>query len=434
MKINILFTDLSYLYHNYGSQAVALPLMEKISRRMEAKYTFALSWNIDKENEKYAREINSDIIAMPHPLVMAANLLPFVKTMLKIFLTLAGKQETLRREEAKLSIFIDKLKRCDIVIDLAGIEFVENKNIKRKWLNYINSVCPQYFARRHGKKYLKSTKSYGPFNTAIYRFLVKKQLDKLPCVFVRAGENFGVIKKLNLKTPVYSVPDISIALEPESRQWAETYLKKIRLDLSRPIIGLSPSAVIFSECASVVDGVDCSGGRRHLDLCEMIVDFFQKLNKQIVILPHSIADGNDLESCDLAVSRKIYQNLIDKGDVFLIHDKDLDYKKTRAIIGMFEFYIAGRYHAVSSALAMNVPVVSLSWHMKYRDIMSLFFDDYLAVDWRQTNSEKAMALIKKYYFDRRWFNEKVFLKKKFAALNTIENNFEILMKNIRSID
>jgi len=429
MKINILFTDLSYLYCNYGSQAVALPLIEKLNEHFEMQSTFALTWIFNEKNEFMAKKLNSNIVAVPHPLVMMGELVPLIKPIYKIFALMKKKQKTLKREEEKLVAFIKKLKECDVVINLAGIEFVENPNPKKKWLNYINTVCPQYLAGRYKKLYLKNTKSYGPLNTVFYRFLVKRQLNKLPFVFVRIGENFNIIKKLGLKTTIYAVPDISIALEPASREWAVNYLEKIGLDISKPIIGLSPSSVIVDECATV-GGDKHTGGLKHVELCEKLIDFFQKDKKQIVILPHSIFNGKDSRVCDLGLSKKIYEKLENKDGVYLISDMNLDYKQTKAMIGLFNFYIAGRYHAVSSALSMGVPVISLSWHMKYRDIMSLFLDDYLVIDCGKNSVENAMIMIKKYYQDQKWFNKKIVLEKKEVIVNEIENKIIILMSEI----
>lgn len=41
--IKILFIDLSYLSHNYGSQAMVIPLMEKLNEYFHAEYTLLLN-------------------------------------------------------------------------------------------------------------------------------------------------------------------------------------------------------------------------------------------------------------------------------------------------------------------------------------------------------------------------------------------------------
>jgi len=41
-KVKILFTNLTYLNHNYGAQGIAFPLIEKLDEHFDGEYTFVL--------------------------------------------------------------------------------------------------------------------------------------------------------------------------------------------------------------------------------------------------------------------------------------------------------------------------------------------------------------------------------------------------------
>jgi hypothetical protein len=229
-KIKVLFTGLLYLNHNYGAQAIAFPMMEKLSRYFDAEYTFVLTQKQSQETLPFLSKYNFNVISASNPFVI------FKKRYFPIYLLyclIKGKNTV--EERKKFSILVDALSENDVVIDLSGIEFIGNIPLKRRYLNYIARISLQYLAEKHDKLYLKYTKSYGPFPRAdkFYTFLVKRQLNKLPFLLVRGKDNLNEIKKLNLKIPLYSFPDISLSLKAESVNWALNYLDQLGVDSSK---------------------------------------------------------------------------------------------------------------------------------------------------------------------------------------------------------
>jgi polysaccharide pyruvyl transferase WcaK-like protein len=95
-----------------------------------------------------------------------------------------------------------------------------------------------------------------------------------------------------------------------------------------------------------------------------------------------------------------------------------------------DFYLTGRYHSVSSALYMAVPVVSLSWHVKYEDIMSLFFEGPPVINCRKKSVEESFSIIKKYYFNRSWFNREKILGEREKVLKKIDRSIYLLVRQI----
>jgi len=114
----------------------------------------------------------------------------------------------------------------------------------------------------------------------------------------------------------------------------------------------------------------------------------------------------------------------------LIEDMNLTYKQLRAIIGLMDFYVAGRYHSVASALFMGVPVVSLSWHIKYRDLMTLFLNEPPLVDCEKTTVDNAMSLIEKYYRRRDWFDAAKVAQRKAEVSREVKKSIELIVDQI----
>jgi len=430
-KIKILFTDLTYLNRNYGAQGIAFPLMKKLNEYFDAEYNFTLHSRYYKDNISFSRKNNFNIIVPPKPLIAIGRHYSLIDILYNLARLLKGKKIISKKEKELYYCFIEDFKKQDVIIDISGIEFIGNVSLKRRYLNYINIIWLQYLAQKYNKPYLKYTKSYGPFpnKDKLYKFLVRKHLNKLPFVLVRGEHNLNNVKQLNLKVPIYSFPDISISLEATSKNWAIDYMTNLGLNLSFPIIGLSPSTVI-TNIENKNSNSSC--GTNHIKLCEKIIASFQSKNKQVLLIPHSIYDGKDVRYCDLALCKKIYNGLKNKKNVFILSDVNLTYKQVRAIIGLLNFYITARYHALSSALSMAVPAISLSWHIKYKDIMSLFLDDYLVINCRNTGIDKALSLIKKYYYNRQWFNKEKIIERKKKIIEDIDKSINMLVNEIKT--
>jgi polysaccharide pyruvyl transferase WcaK-like protein len=431
-KMKFLFVGLRNLKRNYGAQGLALPFIEKLSNHFSAEYTFVLSRIYKGQELSFLKNcIFIKKILSPHPFVILGK-----RNLLFHLLYLLVKRRRLLDEKAKLFRLVNTLKDVDVVIDLSGIEFIGNLPLKRRYASYLDTISMQWLAEKNDKLYLKYTKSYGPFpdKDKIYRFIVEKYLNKLPFLFVRGENNLrNMTKKLRLKIPLYSFPDISISLEAESKEWALTYVKRLGVDPSRKIVGLSPSTVIarITRKKAITEG---SGyGANNIALCKEIIKFYRLNGLQVLLIPHSIDDGKNLRSCDLALVKKIYSELKNKSGIFLFDDMDLTYRQVRAIIGLLDFYVTGRYHSVSSALSMVVPVVALSWHIKYRDLMSLFLDDFLVIDCRTTSIKKAVALIKEYFDNRQWFDKEKVLERKKEIVKEIDRSVIILVNEIKRV-
>jgi len=425
-KLKILLTDLSTLDHTFGAQALTFPMVEKLKN--QADCTIVLAPSYFEKNVKFAKNNGLKIIAEPNPVGALAKHSFFFKfiNFFRIFLmVLKGKKKILENEKKNQKIWDKALAEADVVIDNNGIEFIGNTN--KKWPQLWRTAFIQLICEQVKKLYLKTTKSYGPFEGFWFKMAVKRLLKNLPVIFVREGtsktSNLKQIEGLKLRKTIYEFPDISLGLKPASRAWAEAYVKKMGLDLTKPIIGLSPSAVIYRLPNKNL------GGDNHLKFCQTLIKQFATKN-QVLVIPHARADGIDPKKCDVALAKMIISGLETPKNLFLLDDESLNYAQVRAIIGLLNFYIGSRFHGIASSLSMAVPIISLSWHVKYQDIMSLYLEKYPIINSRELTPAQGIKIVNQYYNDQKWFNKIKVQTRQKAIEAKLDENIKLMIKGL----
>jgi polysaccharide pyruvyl transferase WcaK-like protein len=403
--MKILLTDLSYFYHNYGAQGILLPFIEKISESLDVEITVTVSNPIYfKQDIQFAADHGFKLFLKPR--LKFSSFLKF-------------------QELQKLKKYRELIKKHDVIIDLSGIEFIGNLPKLIVWKDLINTLYTQKIAGNFKKKYYKFTKSYGPFQNRLYTKIVRKNLSRLPFLQVRGEQNMSSVNKLKLDIPVYSFPDVSLALKPTNKEWAQNYLANMMPDTNN-IFGISPSIVI----RNISNITNKTSGEDHVELCKQIISKYSDAYKPVLLIPHSIGDGKNLKTCDLALARKIYNEMSNNKNLYLVDDVNLTYQQTRAIIGQLSFYVTSRYHSLASALNMNIPTISLSWHIKYKDIMKLYLDKFLTIDCRKSNIPDAMQMVDEFYKNRDWFSKDLMQKRQTKIEKEIENSIKMIVEDI----
>ncbi len=138
-RIKILFTGLQYLKHNYGAQGIAFPLMEKMNKQINAKYTFVLDKQHQNEKSSFVKKYIFNVITKPKLSAIFSNYYSFINFLYRLL-----KRENLSINEKRRAIVLANiLREIDVVIDLSGIEFVGNNPIKKRYLDYFGTISMQ---------------------------------------------------------------------------------------------------------------------------------------------------------------------------------------------------------------------------------------------------------------------------------------------------
>ncbi|MFP4366015.1 MAG: polysaccharide pyruvyl transferase family protein [Bacteroidales bacterium] len=401
--MKIVITDVYDLKYNYGVQGLVLPLIRKMKKIADVEFTMPVqSAYYNKPNIEFAEERNIRLLSYWKYSFLIDMLHPFVKFAEKLFF-LPGFYKH-GKKSGPVNMYrnlVKSVEEADMVIDMAGIEFIGNSGIKKKWGELLFCRMFQKMSQRHATPYFKYTKSYGPLEGFLFRRITKRLLEDLPFLFIRGGNNLEYLRKFNFKTPLYLFPDVSLVLKPASKSDATDYLVSLGIDPAKPVIGISPSRVLSGITSADSNN---SVGLNHRELSKRLIGEYKSRGFQVLIIPHAM-DRIDPNKCDFHLARELMDETGEKENVF-ITGEELSYSEVRAVIGLLSFYITGRYHSVASALYMGTPVISLAWHIKYTDIMAEFLDDFLAIDCRKTGIDEAIDLIGKYHNDLSWFDPK----------------------------
>ncbi len=416
-KMQIVITDVYDLKNNYGVQGLVLPLIDKIREKVpHAEFIMPVqSAYFNTPNIEFAGERGIRLVSYWK--------YSFVFELVHFFLKLGG----FLREGSALSGYralVASIRGAGMVIDVAGIEFIGNSGLKKKWGELLFCRMFQKLAGRYNKPYFKYTKSYGPFEGFLFRAAAKKLLGELPFIFVRGRNNLESMQKLDLKTPLHLFPDVSLVLEPAPAEWAERHLGSLGMDVSKPVTGISPSRVLSR--------IDSGGGanitgRNHRELCKRMIREYSDKGLQVLVIPHAI-DRIDKNKCDRELAKELLEETGHPEGVFLAGD-GLSYSEARALTGKLSYYITGRYHSVASALYMGTPVVSLAWHVKYADIMSEFLESCPVIDSRNTSIDEALGLIEKYRDDLSWFDREKVKENKERIGREIERSIQMILES-----
>ena len=245
-------------------------------------------------------------------------------------------------------------KQSDVIIDYWGLMFTDAK--KRTLMMRLLEGFPMFLGKIFGKVVIKYTADFGPFYTSVNKKVAKFYLNHVDFVIARSKTSSDSLKKLNIKTPIIICPDTALILKADNA-------------LPEEVAPLNLDNLI---CLSVSHVAERKAGhdnyiKQMAQLCDYLVNSVQT---DILIVPNEIAPEKP-ELDDVRVAHEIAEAVQSKSQV-AVFDKTFTAPQLKGIIAKSKIVIASRYHTVVAALSSGVPTVSLSWHEKYRDLMSLF--------------------------------------------------------------
>jgi colanic acid/amylovoran biosynthesis protein len=265
----------------------------------------------------------------------------------------------LRGPIRKRSRAIRALVDSDVLLDQGGITFTDGRE---KFLLYnVASILPALNTRT---PVFKCAQAVGPFKNPINRWASKTFLPKAHTLVTRGRITHEFAEGLGLKN-LYAGADYAFSLEMSGSEADEV---AAHIDLSffadGDVVGVCPSVVLQKK-------VDAAGG----DYAAQIIGFIEHLQaqgKKVLLVPHSVRTGTDkTHNNDLPLCRDIHQRLTVSNNVLFV-DRELSSQQLRYLIGRCGLFVASRFHAMVSSLAMAVPTLVIGWSHKYREVLEMF--------------------------------------------------------------
>jgi len=338
----------SALSGNKGASAMLEAAIQSLGERLDDP-RFTLLSMYPREDAAQNPYPNLEILpANPRQLGVTIN------TVALAYRVLPFLRGTLRRHSRVIRALADS----SVLLDQGGITFTDGRE---KFLLYnVASILPALNTRT---PVFKCAQAVGPFQNPINRWASRTFLPKAATVVTRGRITHEYAEGLGL-TNLVAGADYAFSLELEGTEGEQV---SRHLDLSffdEDVVGVCPSVVLQKK-------VDARGG----DYAGQIVDFIAHVRaqgKRVLLLPHSVRTGTDkTHNNDLPLCREIHSRLT-LGDDLLFVDRELSSQQLRYLIGRCSFFVASRFHAMVSSLAMAVPTLVIGWSHKYREVLEMF--------------------------------------------------------------
>lgn len=248
----------------------------------------------------------------------------------------------------------------DVLLDQGGITFVDGRG---KYLIYnVASILPPILV---GTPVVKCAQALGPFDTRVNRFWAKRLLPRMTAIVSRGAVTHEHLLSLGL-TNVTEGTDLAFTLDVTKAD-VESAADAVDLGFfsGGDVVGVSPSQVLRKS-------IDNAGGDYAADVASQIDCVTETLGRPVFLVPHSARGMSDkLHNNDLPICRDIHA-LVASPDRVLFPDAELSPQILKYLIGRCDLFVASRFHAMVSSLAMGVPTLVIGWSHKYREVLDMF--------------------------------------------------------------
>ncbi|HEX5744394.1 MAG TPA: polysaccharide pyruvyl transferase family protein [Candidatus Saccharimonadales bacterium] len=257
------------------------------------------------------------------------------------------------------SAAIKELAEADVLLDQGGITFVDGRE---KFLLYnVASILPALLV---GTPVVKCAQALGPFNGRINRTAARIFLPRMALIVSRGSVTHGYLAGLGLKNIVAGA-DYAFLLEltETEKRAARKHFDPGFFRGSR-VVGVSPSVVLKKKAEAA--------GQDYTGMMAAFIDYLAGRGYRVLLVPHSARAGTGkTHNNDLPLCREIYDGIA-KPEECLFIDKELPSQELRYIIGRCDLFVASRFHAMVSSLAMEVPTLVIGWSHKYKEVLEMF--------------------------------------------------------------
>ena len=205
------------------------------------------------------------------------------------------------------------------------------------------------FAMSNKVPLIQLPQTYGPFAQTKNYQLAKRILQYAEKVYVRDRKYVDELK--NMGVEYEECKDLSAYMKPEP--W--------EIDILPGAVGINISGLAYSNTFKTLSGqFDL-----YPDLIAEIINYFQKQDRPIYLIPHSYnfakpeQSNDDLEAC-----KQAYDRLPDKKNVMVV-DNDMTAPQVKYVISRMSFFCGTRMHANFAAIYSGVPVFGLAYSYKF---------------------------------------------------------------------
>ncbi|KKQ18511.1 hypothetical protein A2617_02375 [Candidatus Daviesbacteria bacterium RIFOXYD1_FULL_41_10] len=355
---------------NKGSAAMLISCIENLSKIIPVNNFFVFSYY--PKDDKKINPYKCVKIFSATPLNLSIKLFPLALLfrILQILKLPSGVIKQIKEIQAILS--------SDIVIDIAGVSFVDGRE-KFLPFNILTILIPMLL----GKSVVKYSQALGPFNNPLNNLAAKIFLPKLKMIFARGQDTYRNLQNLNMKNISLSADgSFSLKFSNDASIFAKQFKKKHSNFYHRKIVGISPSSVVDTYCQ-----------KKGASYKQIIVRFIQYLTIKkynVLLIPYSIRpNASSIFNNDLPLCRDIYKSANTKR--CLLIETDLPPLKLNALISTCHIFIASRFHSMVGSLSGGIPTLTCGWSHKYKEVMEFVSMEKYALTYHELNGKNLIS-------------------------------------------
>ena len=296
--------------------------------------------------------------------------------------------------------------KTDLVLDEAGISFVDSRGFIMNTYAFISGAVPMLV----GTPVAKYSQALGTFQSFTNRTLAKILLPKMKLICARGQKTYDNLKSIGIEKNVKLCADGAFTMK-DSRKWDDEVNRICSQDsfYNDNVVALSISSVVQKKCQSL-----------NIDYKNTMIDFIEYLNKKgysvLLIANAARINSQKFRNNDLPICDEVYDGVKNKNLVRWYH-KEMDAEEIRAYISKCRFLVASRFHAMIGALEKKVPVLLIGWSHKYQEVLDMFNLGQYAIDFSNLNVNSLILEFEK------------FVKAEDTIIENINVNYDKVMKS-----
>lgn len=373
---------------NKGAQAMTFTVVEQMTKRYPEKDIYILSRRDYERDSEEKAQYEFEILPWG-PEIQLSLLSPGLDVT-------NTKQFPKRDREKVRSVFAD----CAMLIDINGFALSSQMGLKASFAYLVNVLL----AKEYDVPMFILPQSIGPFD---YPVGVKQALNPLMQTYLTYPEVIcpreqAGVEALAPYTRSNVQQEFDIVLQTEGYDFNNVYATEPDFEyksLDANAVGIVPNSKVF----------DRADNEEIYSLYKAAINNLLGAGKTVYVFRHSV---EDLDHC-----RNIKARFSETKEVQLF-EEDFDAPELEHIIEQCDFLIASRYHSVVHAYKHAVPVISIGWAVKYRELLSEFGQsDYFFEGREPIDSDTFVGAVKE--MNDRWEDETTTLRE---TLGTVRHN------------
>lgn len=375
-----------------GNKGAAAMLQSSISQLQE-RYGERLNINLmsvypSEDRKQVPYDFVKIVPAKPEQLVFFAFPMAILH---RIFCWCAPIRKLLEKNK-----IIKAYRNTDLVIDEAGISFVDSRGFVMNTYAFICAAVPLLV----GTPVVKYSQAMGTFHNPWNRFLAKWILPKLKLICARGQGTYDNLKEIGITENVKLCADGAFTMK-DDQAWQEKVRERCAKDafFEEDVVGLSISSVVQKKC-----------GKMGIDYQQIMVDFITYLNQKgygvLMIANAARIHSEKPRNNDLMIGDAIFESLPDQTKVRWYHE-EMDAEEIREYISRCKYLVASRFHAMIGALEKKVPVLLIGWSHKYQEVLDMFELGQYAADFSNLNMDSLRESFENFEKDEEIIREKL---------------------------